>query len=71
MMRLLIVEKSSLARAIADVLPKPHRRSDSFIACANNNIMIWSIGHLLKQTQPDAYDNRFAPLVANISAHYF
>ena len=33
-MRLFIAEKPSLARAIADVLPKPHRKGDGFIECA-------------------------------------
>ncbi len=36
MMRLFIAEKTSLARAIADILPKPHRRGDGFIACGND-----------------------------------
>ncbi|NIG98113.1 MAG: DNA topoisomerase III [Serratia symbiotica] len=59
-MRLFIAEKPSLARAIADVLPKPHRRRDGFIACGNNDVVTWCIGHLLEQAQPDAYDSRFA-----------
>ncbi|WP_254867418.1 hypothetical protein, partial [Salmonella enterica] len=32
-MRLFIAEKPSLGRAIADVLPKPHRKGDGFIEC--------------------------------------
>lgn len=59
-MRLFIAEKPSLARAIADVLPKPHRRGDGFIACGNNDVVTWCIGHLLEQAQPDAYNSRFA-----------
>ncbi|MGV7961366.1 DNA topoisomerase III [Photorhabdus tasmaniensis] len=59
-MRLFIAEKPSLARAIADVLPKPHRRGDGFIACGNNQFVTWCIGHLLEQAEPDAYDSRFA-----------
>ncbi|NIH15605.1 DNA topoisomerase III [Serratia symbiotica] len=59
-MRLFIAEKPSLARAIADVLPKPHRRGDGFIACGNNDVVTWCIGHLLEQAQPDAYDSSFA-----------
>ncbi|MCP1065830.1 DNA topoisomerase III [Serratia symbiotica] len=58
-MRLFIAEKPSLARAIADVLLKPHRRGDGFIACGNNDVVTWCIGHLLEQAQPDAYDSRF------------
>lgn len=59
-MRLFIAEKPSLARAIADVLPKPHRRQDGFIACGDDQIVTWCIGHLLEQAQPDNYDARYA-----------
>ncbi|WP_369788020.1 DNA topoisomerase III [Rouxiella sp. WC2420] len=59
-MRLFIAEKPSLARAIADVLPKPHKRGDGFIACGNQDIVTWCVGHLLEQAQPDAYNSRFA-----------
>lgn len=60
MMRLFIAEKPSLARAIADILPKPHRRGDGFIACGNNDVVTWCVGHLLEQAQPEAYDSRYA-----------
>ena len=59
-MRLFIAEKPSLARAIADVLPKPHRRGDGYIECGNGQVVTWCIGHLLEQAQPDAYDSRYA-----------
>lgn len=59
-MRLFIAEKPSLARAIADVLPKPHKRGDGFIACGNQDVVTWCVGHLLEQAQPDAYNSRFA-----------
>lgn len=59
-MRLFIAEKPSLARAIADVLPKPHRRGDGYIACGSNQVVTWCIGHLLEQAQPDSYNSRFA-----------
>ena len=55
-MRLFIAEKPSLARAIADVLPKPHRKGDGFIECGNGQVVTWCIGHLLEQAQPDAYE---------------
>ena len=55
-MRLFIAEKPSLARAIADVLPKPHQRGDGFIRCGDNIVVTWCVGHLLKQADPDAYD---------------
>ena len=59
-MRLFIAEKPSLARAIADVLPKPHRRGDGFIACGQDQMVTWCVGHLLEQAQPDSYNSRFA-----------
>ena len=59
-MRLFIAEKPSLARAIADVLPKPHRRGDGYIACGNDQVVTWCVGHLLEQAQPDQYDSRYA-----------
>ena len=59
-MRLFIAEKPSLARAIADILPKPHRRGEGYIACGNDHIVTWCVGHLLEQAQPDSYDSRYA-----------
>ena len=38
-MRLFIAEKPSPARAIADILPKPHRRGEGYIACGNDHIV--------------------------------
>ncbi|CAJ0992391.1 DNA topoisomerase III [Sodalis praecaptivus] len=59
-MQLFIAEKPSLARAIADVLPQPHRRGDGYIACGPDHVVTWCIGHLLEQAQPDVYDGRYA-----------
>ncbi|KGQ64333.1 DNA topoisomerase III [Gallibacterium anatis] len=58
-MRLFIAEKPSLARAIADVLPKPHHRSDGFIRCGENDYVTWCVGHLLELAEPDAYNPAF------------
>ncbi|MDU8924139.1 DNA topoisomerase III [Pasteurellaceae bacterium LIM206] len=58
-MRLFVAEKPSLARAIADVLPKPHRRGDGFIQCGDNDYVTWCVGHLLEQAEPDAYNPAF------------
>ncbi|EIJ69473.1 DNA topoisomerase III [Pasteurella bettyae] len=58
-MRLFVAEKPSLARAIADVLPKPHQRGDGFIKCGNNDCVTWCVGHLLEQAEPDAYNPIF------------
>ncbi|QPR26976.1 DNA topoisomerase III [Edwardsiella hoshinae] len=59
-MRLFIAEKPSLGRAIADVLPKPHRRADGYIQCGHDDVVTWCVGHLLEQAEPDAYDARYA-----------
>ena len=58
-MRLFIAEKPSLARAIADVLPKPHSRGDGFIKCGENDYVTWCVGHLLEQAEPEAYNPIF------------
>lgn len=58
-MILYIAEKPSLGRAIADVLPKPHKKGDGFITAGNGDCVSWCIGHLLEQAEPDAYDDAF------------
>ena len=58
-MKLYIAEKPSLGRAIADVLPKPHRKADGCIHVGNGDCVSWCVGHLLEQAEPDAYDPQF------------
>ena len=58
-LKLYIAEKPSLARAIVDVLPKPHKKNDGFIEAANGDIVTWCIGHLLEQAQPEDYDIKY------------
>ncbi|OBW95974.1 DNA topoisomerase III [Gallibacterium salpingitidis] len=58
-MRLFIAEKPSLARAVAEVLPKPHQRGDGFIRCGENDYVTWCIGHLLELAEPDSYNPAF------------
>lgn len=58
-MRLFIAEKPSLGRAIADVLPKPHKKGEGYIETAQGDVVSWCIGHLLEQAEPDAYDAAF------------
>ncbi|MFY0678677.1 MAG: hypothetical protein JXR18_15475 [Neptuniibacter sp.] len=55
-MILYIAEKPSLGRAIADVLPKPHKKEDGCIRAANGDVVSWCFGHLLELAQPDEYD---------------
>jgi len=58
-MHLFIAEKPSLGLAIAEVLPKPHKKGDGYITAANGDTVSWCIGHLLEQQQPEAYDPAF------------
>jgi DNA topoisomerase-3 len=53
--RLIIAEKPSLARAIADALPGGVRREDGALH-AGDSVVTWCLGHLLEQAPPDAYD---------------
>ncbi|WP_297310907.1 toprim domain-containing protein [Neptuniibacter sp.] len=55
-MILYIAEKPSLGRAIADVLPKPHKKEDGCIRAANGDVVSWCFGHLLELAEPDQYD---------------
>ncbi|GLS91385.1 DNA topoisomerase 3 [Psychromonas marina] len=55
-MKLYIAEKPSLARAIAESLPRPHRKADGCIHVGNGDVVSWCIGHLLTQVDPEAYD---------------
>ncbi|MBD3897500.1 DNA topoisomerase III [Halomonas sp. ML-15] len=57
-MRLIIAEKPSLARAIADALPGQQRRFDGGIEVGATTVT-WCLGHLLEQAPPDAYDPRY------------
>lgn len=54
-MRLIIAEKPSLARAIADALPGPAQRHEGSLRVGDTTVT-WCLGHLLEQAPPDAYD---------------
>lgn len=58
-MILYIAEKPSLARALADVLPKPHSKDQGFIRLGNGDVVSWCLGHLLEQAEPDHYDPQY------------
>lgn len=57
-MRLIIAEKPSLARAIADALPGPVAREEGSLRVGDTQVS-WCLGHLLEQATPDAYDPRY------------
>ncbi|MCG6657904.1 DNA topoisomerase III [Halomonas campisalis] len=54
-MRLIIAEKPSLARAIAEGLTGSVRRDEGALY-AGDTVITWCLGHLLEQAPPDAYD---------------
>lgn len=58
-MKLYIAEKPSLGRAIADALPKPHKKMDGHIIVGNGDVVSWCIGHLLELAEPDDYHERY------------
>jgi DNA topoisomerase-3 len=58
-MKLYIAEKPSLARALAEALPKPHRKADGCIYVGNGDVVSWCIGHLLTQVDPEEYDPEY------------
>ncbi len=59
LMKLFIAEKPSLGRAIADALPKPHKKQQGYIEAGNGDVVTWCIGHILEQADPDSYDEKF------------
>jgi DNA topoisomerase-3 len=54
-MRLIIAEKPSLARAIADALPAPQTRARLHIECGGSDVVAWCAGHILQTAPPEAY----------------
>ncbi|MCA0976353.1 DNA topoisomerase III [Halomonas denitrificans] len=59
-MRLIIAEKPSLARAIADALPGAAQKHDGYLSVGDTEVT-WCLGHLLEQAPPDAYDPALKP----------
>lgn len=58
-MKLYIAEKPSLGRAIAAVLPKPHKNQKTHIELANGDVVTWCVGHILEMAEPDQYDPKY------------
>ena len=55
-MRLFIAEKPSLAKAIAEGLPQPHKRDGDCIRCGDNDVVAWCVGHIMELVPPEEYD---------------
>lgn len=57
-MRLFIAEKPNMGRELARFLPTPHTKKDGYIETAGGYVT-WCVGHILEQSPPEAYDERF------------
>ncbi|WP_110655988.1 DNA topoisomerase III [Salinicola halimionae] len=57
-MRLIVAEKPSLARAIADALPVKAIRREGYLE-AGDTVVSWCLGHLLEQAPPERYDPKY------------
>jgi DNA topoisomerase-3 len=60
LMRLIIAEKPSLARAIADVLASPQQRKGDYIECGGGDVVAWCAGHILEMAEPEDYDPAYS-----------
>jgi len=58
MLNLVIAEKPSVSKALADVLGAKTRRDGSYEG--NGYVISWCVGHLLGLAEPQAYDEKYA-----------
>lgn len=58
MKRLIIAEKPSVARAIAESLGIENSKEKGQIVCLNDTVVTWCLGHLLELADAEAYLNR-------------
>ena len=58
MNNLVIAEKPSVAKSLADVLGAKTRRDGSYEG--NGYVILWCVGHLLGLAEPQAYDEKYA-----------
>lgn len=58
MSQLVIAEKPSVAKSLADVLGAKIKRNGYYEG--NGYFVSWCVGHLIELAQPEAYDPRFA-----------
>lgn len=57
-MRLYIAEKPSMGNEIAKCLSGTIKRHDGYLQCGNN-IVTWAFGHILRQAEPQEYDQKY------------
>ncbi|UUS62548.1 MULTISPECIES: DNA topoisomerase 3 [unclassified Acinetobacter] len=60
MSRLFIAEKPELAKAIAAQVSNSYTRNDGFFDCSNGDKVTWCFGHMLKLSDPEDYDSKYA-----------
>ena len=58
MKRLIIAEKPSVARAIAESLGIENSKEKGQIICHNDTVVTWCLGHLLQLADAEVYLNR-------------
>ena len=61
MKRLIIAEKPSVARAIADILGIV-KSDKGYIECNNDTVVTWCFGHMFELAEPDQYTPDSVPL---------
>lgn len=57
-MKLYIAEKPSMAAELAKCLPGPLARKDGYIT-TGGGVVTWGYGHILRQAEPDEYDEKY------------
>jgi DNA topoisomerase III len=55
---LVIAEKPSVARDLADALPGTYENNDSYLE-SDDTVITFAVGHLVELTDPEEYDERF------------
>ncbi len=58
MKTLVIAEKPSVARDLADALPGTYENNDSYLE-SDDTVITFAVGHLVELTDPEEYDERF------------
>ena len=56
--RLYIAEKPSMGRELAKCLKGPVGRHDGYLS-TGEGVVTWLFGHILRQAEPEEYDERF------------
>ncbi|MDL2264084.1 DNA topoisomerase 3 [Synergistaceae bacterium OttesenSCG-928-I11] len=57
-MKIYLVEKASVGKALAAALPGENKKQGTFIQCGSD-IVAWAAGHLLELFMPEDYDERY------------